>query len=89
MEMMSIRQNAKVMVTVYDQEKYIKASKVLAETTYEAGRVAGYQVVVKPDSEIFSEGFDEVDPNGEYLIMTLEDGEIATFRNSLTDMFII
>mgnify|MGYP003437463531 CR=1 FL=1 len=39
------------------------------------------------DEEIFAEGFDEVDPYGEYLIIRTLDDRFSTFRNSYVDMF--
>lgn len=41
------------------------------------------------NEEILDKGFDEVDEKGEYLILTFENGETSTFRNSLVDMFIM
>ena len=39
------------------------------------------------DEEIFALGFDGTDEYKEYAIITLADGDTATFRNSLCDIF--
>lgn len=74
----------KVMVKVYDISKYDANSKKVAEVEYD---ISGYAVKEIGDEEIFGMGFDEVDPHGEYLILTLANGDTATFKNSLCDMF--
>lgn len=75
----------KVSVKVYDKVKYEKDSKKLAELEY---NISSYEVKEIPDREIYDLGFDEVDKYGEYLILTLKDGEKSTFRNSLVDLFL-
>lgn len=74
----------KVRINVYSSSKYEKGSTVVAKVEYD---VKSYEVREIPDSEIYAMGFDEVDPCGEYLILTHESGETSTFRNSLCDMF--
>ena len=58
--------------------------KITGEARYD---IEKFEVRQISDEEIFKMGFDEVDPYGEYLILTLTGGETATFRNSLCDMF--
>lgn len=74
----------KVLVEVYDSCKYEAGSKKAGEARYD---IEKFEVKQISDEEIFKVGFDEVDPYGEYLILTLAGGETATFRNSLCDMF--
>lgn len=74
-----------VKVKVYNESKYNKESKKVAEVEYL--NIKGYEVRKIEDNEIFEMGFDETDDFQEYLIITLENGETATFRNSLVDMF--
>lgn len=73
----------KVEVKVYDGIKYSTESKEVARVAYD---VKSYEVREIPESEILRE-FDETDDYNEYLILTLRDGETATFRNSYCDMF--
>lgn len=74
----------KVLVEVYDSCKYERDSKKAGEARYD---IEKFEVKQISDEEIYSMGFDDVDPYGEYLILTLAGGETATFRNSLCDMF--
>lgn len=74
----------KVRVRVYSSSKYNHGSEKVAECEYS---IRAYEVREIPDAEIYSMGFDDVDPCGEYLILELESGETSTFRNSLCDMF--
>lgn len=74
----------KVLVEVYDSCKYERGSKKVGEARYD---IESFEVKQISDKEIYSMGFDEVDPYGEYLILTLTGGETSTFRNSFCDMF--
>lgn len=74
----------KVCVKVYSSSKYNHGSEKVAECEY---NIRSYEVREIPDAELYLMGFDEVDPCGEYLILSLEGGETSTFRNSLCDMF--
>ena len=74
----------KVKVKVYDMSKYNPNSKKVAEVEYNPAKI---EVVEIPDEQIYAMGFDEADEFGEYLIMTHEDGETSTFRNSHIDVF--
>lgn len=73
----------KVTVKVYDGIKYESDSKKVAQVNYE---IKGYEVKEIPAYEILKE-FDETDEYNEYLILTMTDGETATFRNSRVDLF--
>ncbi|MCI6649113.1 MAG: hypothetical protein MSH24_06245 [Lachnospiraceae bacterium] len=75
----------KVLLKVYDKEKYSKDSKKVAEVRY---TITGYEVKKIPADvieQIF--GDDSVDECGEYLILHFKSGETSTFRNSHVDMF--
>ena len=74
----------KVTVKVYDDQKYNGNAKVYGELKYD---IESFIVRKISDEEIYSAGFDEVDPYGEYLILTFTDGRKSTFRNSYVDMF--
>ena len=74
-----------VLVKVYNMSKYNEESKKVAEVEY--NNIKGYEVKMIEDEEIYNMGFDEVDEYKEYLILTLEDGETSTFKNSHVDMF--
>lgn len=74
-----------VKIKVYDQSKYNAESQEVAEVEYQ--NIKGFEVKIIEDEEIYNMGFDDVDENKEYLILTTEDGETSTFRNSLIDLF--
>ena len=73
----------KVKVKVYDGIKYNENSKKMAEVEY---NVTGFEVKEIPATEILKV-FDETDEYNEYLILTLANGEMATFRSSHVDLF--
>lgn len=72
-------------VKVYDKIKYDTESKKVSETILKD--VESFEIKTIKDEEIFKQGFDTVDENKEYLIVTFENGEISTFRNSYVDIF--
>lgn len=76
-----------VKVKVYDKCKYEKDSKKVAEVEY--CNIQGFEVVTgKRATEIGNETDESSRDNyNEYLIITLENGEISTFRNSYVDLF--
>ena len=74
-----------IKVKVYDRVKYNKDSKKVAEVEYKGCK--GFEVKEMTDDEILALGFDETDECNEYATITLADGETATFRNSLCDIF--
>ena len=75
--------NAKI--KVYDRSKYDAENVKVAEVEYRD--IIGYKVERIEAAEILAAGFDETDEYNEYLILTFENGETATFRNSHVDMF--
>ena len=75
----------KMVVKVYNMSKYEIASEKVAETVY--NHVAKFEVVEMTDEQVYRLGFDEVDECGDYLIVTHENGETSTFRNSHVDLF--
>lgn len=77
----------KACVEMYNGVKYEEGTEVIATANYKD--VVAFEVKSFSDAEIYDQGFDEVDPYKEYLIITFENGETATFKNSFTDLFII
>lgn len=73
----------KVTVKVYDRCKYDSGCEFVASVDYE---IAKAEVKIISAYEILKE-FDETDEYNEYLILTMADGETATFRNSHVDLF--
>ena len=76
-----------VKVKVYNTVKYNANSKKVAEVEY--NNIRGYEVVTGDRATEIGLETDESsrDEYNEYLIITLEDGETSTFRNSYVDMF--
>ena len=77
----------RVEVKVYDTCKYNADAdiKKIATVEYE---IESFKVVECTSyEEACNMGFDEPDECWEYLILTLTNGETATFRNSRVDMF--
>ena len=77
----------KVIVKIYDEVKYSPKSEKIAQVEYD---IAGFKVV--SGGAEAKEIEDSIDDNSydefhEYLVLELEDGETATFRNSHVDMF--
>lgn len=75
----------KVLVKVYDGDKYDPASQKVAEFTYY--NVVNIEVKTIGDDEIFAQGFDTIDDYREYAIITFADGTTSTFRNTYIDIF--
>ena len=76
-----------VKVKIYNGVKYEKSSVKLAEVEYT--NIRGYEVVTGDRATkigIETDG-NSRDEYNEYLIITLENGETATFCNSHVDMF--
>lgn len=78
-----------VKVKMYNGVKYNKESEKVAEVEY--NNIKGYEVVIGDEATKIGLETDENsrDEYNEYLVITLEDGETATFCNSHVDMFII
>ena len=74
-----------LIVKVYNMSKYEAESVKVAETEYK--NVSRYEVVEIADNQVYEMGYDETDEYGEYLILTHENGETSTFRNSHVDLF--
>ena len=72
-------------VKVYSDSKYSKDSEKVAEAEY--NNVVSREIKTIADEEIYNMGFDEVDECGEYAILTFDNGETSTFRNSHVDIF--
>ena len=75
----------KIIAKIYDMSKYNPESKKIAESHYD--NVSKIEVIEMTDRRAMYLGFDEVDEHGEYLIITHENGETSTFRNSHVDLF--
>lgn len=71
----------------YDGVKYDFSNEKVAEIEY--NNIRGYEVVTGESATEIGLETDENsrDEYNEYLIITLEDGETATFCNSHVDMF--
>ena len=77
-----------VKVKVYNGVKYDRNSKKVAEVEY--NNIRGYEVVTGERATKIGEETDgnSRDEYNEYLLITLEDGDTSTFRNSHVDLFI-
>ena len=76
-----------VKVKVYNGVKYEETSEKVAEIQYK--NIKGYEVVTGDRATEIGLETEENrrDKYNEYLIITLENGETATFRNSHVDLF--
>ena len=77
-----------VKIKVYDSCKYVVDSKKVAEVIYR--NIKDYKVVTGNKATEIGLETDENsrDEYNEYLVITLADGETATFCNSQVDMFV-
>lgn len=76
----------KLNVKLYNECKYEKDSKVIKDVNLEG--IASLEIKEIPISEILKETDGScVDPYNDYLILTYENGETSTFRNSYVDAF--
>ena len=76
----------KLNVKLYNECKYEKDSKVIKDVNLEG--IASLEIKEIPISEILKETDGScVDPYNDYLILTYENGETSTFRNSYVDVF--
>ena len=78
-----------VKVKIYNAVKYFKCKKV---KTIRYRNIRGFEVATGERAEqIISEknAACSIDPYNEYLVLYLEDGSTATFRNSYVDLFIV
>lgn len=76
-----------VKVKIYDGVKYDFSDEKVAEVEYK--NIKGYEVVTGDRATEIGNMTDEAsrDEYNEYLIITLADGETATFCNSHVDLF--
>ena len=76
-----------VKVKIYDGVKYDFSNEKSAEVEYK--NIKGYEVVTGDRATEIGNMTDEAsrDEYNEYLIITLADGEAATFCNSHVDLF--
>lgn len=87
-----VRKNAEVEVRMYDRIKYDRESKKDFSVTYEAGKIAYFDVLTGAEAEEFEKTIDEdsIDENHEYLMLYFADSEnVASFRNSYCDLFVL
>ena len=76
----------RINMKLYDKCKYEKDSKVIKDVNLEG--IASLEVKEIPASEILRETDGScVDDYNEYLILTYDNGETSTFRNSYVDVF--
>lgn len=76
----------KLNVKLYNKCKYEEDSKVIKDVNLEG--IDSLEVKDIPASEILSETDGScVDDYNEYLILTYDNGETSTFRNSYVDVF--
>ena len=52
-----------------------------------AENVKGFEMRELSDEEIRQNGFDEFDENKEYVKLTFDNGDVATYRSSHADFF--
>lgn len=76
----------KVKVIFYDSVKYQKESYKVGEIEYE---IDGFKVVGGTEADEIEKNLsaDSLDEFKEYLVLKLQNGQYATFRNSYVDMF--
>lgn len=76
-----------VKVKMYEGMKYLPNSEKVAEVEYY--NIQGFEVVTGDKATKIGEQTDEAsrDEYNEYLVITLEDGDTSTFRNSHCDLF--
>lgn len=76
-----------VKVKLYNGVKYEETSEKTAEVVY--NNIRGYEVVTGEKATLIGNETDEHsrDEYNEYLIITLENDETATFCNSHVDLF--
>lgn len=74
-----------IKVKIYDKVKYDPTSRKTAETILE--NVKGFEMRELSDEEVRQNGFDEFDENKEYVKLTLDNGDVTTYRSSHADFF--
>lgn len=87
-----IRETRSVELHMYKDVKYETYAKLDKVITYEAGRISSFEVLSGEKAEEFEKKIDEssFDEYHEYLILYFTDSDdIASFRNSHVDMFVM
>ena len=87
-----IRETRSVELHMYEDVKYETYAKLDKVITYEAGRISSFEVLSGEKAEEFEKEIDEssFDEYHEYLILYFTDSDdIASFRNSHVDMFVM
>ena len=82
-----IKKNFEILVKVYDNCKYERNSRKIAEIEIEYEDVVSVEVKNMSDKEAYTEGYDEVDDFNEYVIIKFANGATSSFRNSYVDIF--
>lgn len=76
----------KILLKLYNTSKYDLNSVVIKKVELEVEKV---NVESIEDNKIIALGFDEVDPNKEYCVITFKNKEKSYYRNSMVDLFYI
>ena len=86
--MKSVKGNMNVKLKIYNGIKYNPKNKIISEIVF---NIKGYKVLTgKKATKVGKQKYENSrDKYNEYLIITLDNGEKLTFRNSYVDMFII
>ena len=78
----------KLNIKLYDKCKYEEDAKIIKDVNITD--IISLEVVEIPASKILTETDGScVDDYNEYLILTYDNGETSTYRNSYVDVFII
>ena len=78
----------KLNIKLYDKCKYEEDAKIIKDVNITD--IISIEVVEIPASKILTETDGScVDDYNEYLILTYDNGETSTYRNSYVDVFII
>ena len=87
-----IRETRSVELHMYDKVKYDADSEMDKKIIYEAGRISSFEVLSGEKAEEFEKEIDEssFDEYHEYLILYFAGSDdVASFRNSHVDMFVM
>ena len=88
----SVRPDAEIVVLMYDRIKYDLESRNDLTAKYKAGKIAYFDVISGKEAEEFEKSLDadSIDDNHEYLMLYFSGSDdVASFRNSYVDMFVI
>ena len=87
-----IRETRSVELHMYEDVKYETYAKLDKVITYEEGRISSFEVLSGEKAEEFEKEIDEssFDEYHEYLILYFSGSDdVASFRNSHVDMFVM